>query len=140
MTEKKYHKLVLYTDGGARNNPGPAGIGGVLYNDNKEKVFEFAKYIGKATNNQAEYEALIFGLEKAKKLGAEELTCYLDSELIVKQVNREYRVKDKDLGSLFIKVWNLLQGFKKTSFHHIPREKNKIADKLVNLAIDEKIK
>ncbi|MDD2647087.1 MAG: ribonuclease HI family protein [Patescibacteria group bacterium] len=139
MPIKKHKKIILYTDGGARNNPGPAGIGGVLYGENKETILEYAKYIGEATNNQAEYESLVFALEKAKKAGAEEVSCYLDSELVIKQVNQEYRVKDKDLAKLFIKVWNLSQSFKKISFHHIPREKNKIADRLVNQAIDKKI-
>ncbi len=130
-------KIILFTDGGARGNPGPAGIGGVLCNEKKEKIFAYAKYIGATTNNQAEYQSLIFALEQARRRGAEEVICYLDSELIVKQLNREYRVKDRDLGPLFIKIWNLSQGFKKIAYHHIPREKNKEADKLVNQAIDK---
>ncbi|MFA5047726.1 MAG: ribonuclease HI family protein [Patescibacteria group bacterium] len=127
-------KAILHTDGGARGNPGPAGIGAVLKID--EETHEYKKYIGETTNNQAEYQALILGLEKAKEHGATEVECLLDSELVVKQLNREYKVKDKDLGLQFVKVWNLMQGFKKVSFKHIFREQNKEADRLVNEAID----
>lgn len=129
-------KLKLYTDGGARGNPGPAGIGVVLKDKGNKIVAEISEYIGKATNNQAEYEALIAGLKKAKEIGVEEVECYLDSELVVKQMNREYKVKDKNLATLFVKVWNLALGFKKITFQHVPREKNREADKLVNEAID----
>lgn len=136
----QYKKLIIYTDGGARNNPGPAGIGAVFYNENKEVIAEIFEYIGLATNNQAEYKALLAAIEKAKKLGAEELEFYLDSELVVKQLNREYRVKDKNLAPLFVKIYNATMGFKKVTFKHIPREMNKEADKLVNLAIDKGLK
>ncbi|MFA4872166.1 MAG: ribonuclease HI family protein [Patescibacteria group bacterium] len=128
-------KAILHTDGGARGNPGPAGIGAVLEIGDKKKLFK--KYIGEATNNQAEYQALILGLEKAKAAGAEEIECYLDSELVVKQLNREYKVKNKGLSPLFVKIWNLAQGFKKISYKHIFREQNKLADRLVNEAIDD---
>ena len=127
-------KAILHTDGGARGNPGPAGIGVVLeIGDNKK---EFKKYIGEATNNQAEYQALILGLTEAEKSGAEEVDCYLDSELVVKQLNREYKVKNEGIAPLFIKVWNLAQQFKKTKFIHVFREDNKEADRLVNEAIE----
>lgn len=132
----KYQKLQIYTDGGARGNPGPGGVGVVIWSGN-ELVGRYKKYIGVATNNQAEYKAVILALEEAKKLGAKELEFFLDSELVVKQINREYKVKDKDLAPLFVQVWNLSLGFKKVTFQHIPREKNKEADKLVNEAIDE---
>ncbi|MEK7653141.1 MAG: ribonuclease HI family protein [Patescibacteria group bacterium] len=128
-------KAILHTDGGARGNPGPAGIGAVVKIGSEEKYYK--KYIGEATNNQAEYQAIILGLEKAKEAGAEEVVCYLDSELVVKQLKREYKVKDKDLSALFVKVWNLAQGFRKTTFHHVFREDNKEADRLVNEAIDD---
>jgi ribonuclease HI len=130
-----YNKLQIFTDGGARGNPGPAGIGVVIWNGN-ELVGQHKKYIGEATNNQAEYKAVILALEEVKKIGAEELNFFLDSELVVKQINREYKVKDKDLAPLFVQVWNLSMGFKKATFTHVPREKNKEADKLVNEAID----
>lgn len=127
-------KATLHTDGGARGNPGPAGIGAVLRVG--EDVYEMKRYIGETTNNQAEYQALVMGLEKAKALGLEEVECLLDSELVVKQLNREYRVKDKDLATQFVKVYNLAQGFKKITFRHVFREQNKEADRLVNEAID----
>ena len=134
-----YNKLQIYTDGGARGNPGPAGIGAVIWSGN-ELVGQHKKYIGKATNNQAEYKAVILALEEAKKLDPVELDFFLDSELVVKQLNREYKVKDKDLAPLFVRVWNLSMGFKKVTFTHVPREKNKEADKLVNEAIDQQTK
>jgi ribonuclease HI len=132
-------KLIIYTDGGARGNPGPAGIG-VYILDEERKVVKTAKeFIGHATNNQAEYRAVLLALEKAKELEADFLDFYLDSELVVKQLNREYRVKDQDLASLFVKIYNLTLGFKKVIFSHVRREQNKEADKLVNEAIDEGI-
>lgn len=133
-------KLIIYTDGGARNNPGPAGIGAVIMDGNREVVAQISEYIGEATNNQAEYKAVIAAMYKAKELKASELEFYLDSELIVKQLNREYRVKDKDLAPLFLQVHNLSMSFKKIVFKHIKRELNEEADRLVNLAIDRAIK
>ncbi|MFA5247746.1 MAG: ribonuclease HI family protein [Patescibacteria group bacterium] len=138
MSDKKF--LTIFTDGGARGNPGPAGIGAVLKNEKGETVAEVSEYIGKATNNQAEYKAVIAALEKAKNLGAEDLDFVLDSELVVKQMKREYKVKDKDLAVLFMKVYNACQGFEKVSFRHVRRELNKEADALVNKAIDEVLK
>jgi ribonuclease HI len=132
----KDNKLKIYTDGGARGNPGPAGIGAVAYNTEEEVVFEISQYLGETTNNQAEYKALLKAIEKANAIGAQEVDFYLDSELIVKQLNREYRVKNKDLQPLFVQVYNLSLSFKKISFTHIPREKNKEADKLANQAMD----
>ncbi len=129
------NKATIYTDGGARGNPGPAGIGVVLKYDDKQLTFK--KYIGEATNNQAEYQAVILGLEEAKKIGADEVDVFLDSELVQQQLTQKYKVKNQDLGSLFIKVWNLALNFKKVKYIHIRRTDNKLADKLVNEAIDE---
>jgi len=133
-----YKKVQIYTDGGARGNPGPAGIGVVIW-DGNNLIGRYRKYIGRTTNNQAEYQAVIFGLEQAKKIGASEIEVFLDSELVARQLNREYKVKDKDLAPLFVKVWNLSLCFKKITFTHIPREDNKEADKLVNEAIDKRM-
>ena len=132
-------EFIIYTDGGAKGNPGPAGIGVVIKAKNKKlkTIRTISKYLGILTNNQAEYYALITALEEAKKLKGSRITCFLDSELIVKQLTREYKIKDKKLASLFIKVWNLSQGFKKINFFYIPREKNKEADWLVNLALSK---
>jgi len=133
------NKLIIYTDGGARGNPGPSGIGAIIYDENRNKLAEISEFIGKATNNQAEYKAVIAALEKAKELGGEELEFYLDSELVVKQLKREYKVKHPDLAPLFLKIYNLEMGFKKISFKHVPREMNTEADVLVNKAIDKGI-
>lgn len=131
------NKIIIHSDGGARGNPGPAGIGAVLNADNGFVLAEISKYLGETTNNQAEYQALIAGLEKAKELKANEVECYLDSELVVKQLNREYKVKNAQLAPLFLKVHNLSLSFKKISFNHVRREYNKEADKLANLAMDK---
>ena len=129
------NKITIYTDGGARGNPGPAGIGVVLESDGQKHLFK--KYIGETTNNQAEYQAVILGLEKAKEIGAEEIDVFLDSELVQQQLTGQYKVKNKELAPLFVKVWNLCQSFKKVKYIHIYRADNKLADKLVNQAIDE---
>jgi ribonuclease HI len=129
-------KFKLFTDGGARGNPGPSGIGGILYKNDKI-LDSFSEYIGEGTNNQAEYTAILRGIELALKYNIDILVCYLDSELVVKQLKREYKVKNKELGKIFIKIYNLTLKFKKITFHHIKREKNKEADALVNKALDK---
>jgi len=135
----KYQKLIIYTDGGARGNPGPAGVGVVIYDERNNKLAEVSEYIGKATNNQAEYNAVIAALKKAKQLRAEDIKVYLDSELVCQQLNQKYKIKNKDLAPLFVKIWNLSIGFKKITYHHIPREQNQEADRLANLAMDNSI-
>ena len=127
----------LFSDGGARGNPGPAAIGAVLMADAKI-LGEVSKYIGETTNNQAEYQALLAGLSLALEQGIDHLSCYLDSELVVKQMRQEYKVKDKELQKIFVKVWNESLKFKKITYQHIPREQNKEADRLVNLALDNR--
>ena len=130
-------KATLHTDGGARGNPGPAAIGVVITDASGKTMAGYGEHLGKQTNNYAEYSALISGLKKAKELGATEVECFLDSELIVKQMNRQYKVKEPTLQKLFIQVFNLASQFKKVVFKHIPREKNKEADKWVNKILDE---
>lgn len=130
------HKL--FTDGGARGNPGPAAIGGVIYK-NEQEIANFSEYIGETTNNQAEYRAIIKGVELALENNITELECFLDSELIVEQLNKRYKVKDKELAKLFVKVWNMTMKFKKITFTHVRREYNKRADQLVNKALDEQV-
>ncbi|MFH1426408.1 MAG: ribonuclease HI family protein [Candidatus Kerfeldbacteria bacterium] len=130
-------KLRIYTDGGARGNPGPAGIGAVLYDTKDKVVDELSEYIGKTTNNQAEYQALVKALTRAESLGATECDCYLDSELVVKQLNGEYKVKDPDLAPWYLKIHNLTVQIGKVSFTHIRREKNTVADALANKAMDD---
>tara|TARA_B100001964_G_C13826451_1_gene419615 strand:+ start:197 stop:601 length:405 start_codon:yes stop_codon:yes gene_type:complete len=131
-------KFKLFTDGGARGNPGPSGIGGILYKNDKI-LDSFSEYIGEGTNNQAEYTAILRGVELALKHNIDILVCYLDSELVVKQLKREYKVKNKELGKIFIKIYNLTLKFKKITFSHIRREKNKKADALVNKALDREL-
>lgn len=129
----------LFSDGGARGNPGPAAIGAVLYQDDEE-LATVSEYIGETTNNQAEYRAILAGVELALEKGVKELECFLDSELIVEQLNQRYKVKDKELAKLFVKVWNLTLKFDKISFTHVRREGNKRADQLVNQALDKQAK
>ncbi len=130
-------KLTIYTDGGARGNPGPAAIGVVIKDGSGKTISGYGEYLGKQTNNYAEYSALISGLKKAKELGATEVECVLDSELVTKQMNRQYKVKEPTLQKLFIQTYNLTGAFKKVSFRHILREGNKEADWWVNRILDE---
>ena len=129
-------KVIIHSDGGARGNPGPAGIGAILHDVDGKVVAEISRHLGETTNNQAEYKALIAGLEKAEDLKAKEVECFLDSELVVKQLNREYKVKNAELAPLFLKVHNLSLSFKKIKFTHVRREQNKEADRLANEAMD----
>lgn len=131
-------KIIIYTDGGARGNPGPAGIG-VVIGDNYER----GEYIGETTNNIAEYKALVFAIKKAKLLYKEvlstlDLEIRMDSELIVKQMKGEYKVKNEGLRPLFIEVQKHIPEFHSVSFRLIPREKNFRADALVNKALDNR--
>ena len=138
------NRLIIYTDGGARGNPGPAAIGVVIDDSstNSGQAKSYSEAIGNTTNNVAEYQAVIFALKKAKALlGADiakktELEIRSDSELLVSQVKGEYKIKNKELQPLFVEVWNKMQNFKKVNFVLIPREKNKEADALVNRALD----
>jgi ribonuclease HI len=127
--------VTIFTDGGARGNPGPSGIGVVFYVDEKI-ILEIKEFIGDHTNNFAEYTALIKALTKAHEMGAENVECFLDSELVVKQLNGQYKIKEETLKPLAAKVLSMTNKFKSISFSHVRREKNKEADRLVNEAID----
>lgn len=135
-------KIVMYTDGGSRGNPGEAAIGVFVETLNKK----YGQCIGVKTNNDAEYEALIFGLEKLKallgkdKVKSAQIRCYLDSELVVKQLNHEYKLKEPRIQQYFLQIWNLMLDFGGVVFEHVPREKNKVADAMVNEALDGKCK
>ena len=131
--DDRYH---LYTDGGARGNPGPAGIGARLMTAAGDVVEDVSDYIGKATNNVAEYQALIAGLEVALDRGVERLDVFLDSELVVRQVNGQYKVKDAGLKPLHQQACLLLSKFHEVDVKHVRREQNSAADALVNQAID----
>jgi len=136
-------KIIIYTDGGSRNNPGIAGAGAVIANGNGEVLKRVSKPLGVMTNNEAEYEAVFLGLETAKKLlGKEKLKnlkveIRLDSELIARQLSDEYQIKEERLFPYFIKIHNMrISEMPKLSFTHIPREKNEEADLLANHAMD----
>lgn len=154
-------KILIYSDGGARGNPGPAGIGVVIKSpaeDGSPKSEVISKYIGNATNNQAEYRAVIEALKWVKekhpsnrftatsevvagKVEDLEIECFLDSQLIVEQLNQRYKIKNEGLKPLFWQIRDLVMALGgKVTFKYIPREQNKEADKLVNQAIDEGIK
>lgn len=136
-------RIRIYTDGGSRGNPGPSASAAVLkeVHDGKEgeTVEHITRYLGKTTNNQAEYTAIIIGLERAKHMGAEEVEVVMDSELAVKQLTGIYRVKNPDIAKRFMEVWNLKNQFKKVTFRHVPRERNTEADAWVNKSIDEHV-
>lgn len=132
-----YPLIKTFSDGGARGNPGPAAYGSVLKDAHNKVIATATEYLGETTNNQAEYRGLIRALELAKELGAEEVECYMDSELIVRQMQQKYKVKEPTLQKMFIVAWNLAVCFKKISYHHIRRELNYEADALVNQTLDE---
>ncbi len=131
-------KLTIYSDGGARGNPGPAAIGVLICNGQGDPLREYQEVIGEATNNIAEYTAVIVGLELAKGLGAEEIDYFVDSELVAHQLSGKYRIKTPHIKNLFMQVKEALTSFKKVNFHQVPRthEKIKYVDKLVNQALN----
>lgn len=130
-------RLIIYTDGGSRGNPGPSGIGVVVCDENGETVKNVSKYIGEATNNVAEYTALIYGLQEALILRADEVIINCDSELLVKQMKKEYKIKDRALKTLNGQLEHLLSGFKKYEINHIDRSLNKGADRLADKAVGQ---
>ena len=135
-------KIIIYTDGGSRGNPGPAGMGVVIANEKGKMMKEYSGFLGVKTNNEAEYEAVIFGLKKIKALlGKEkikntEIEFRLDSELVSRQLEGFYKIENEKLAPLFLKIWNLKMDFGKIYFKHIPREQNREADGLANEAMD----
>jgi ribonuclease HI len=131
-----YNKIFINTDGASRGNPGPAAIGVTLKNSDEEIIATISEKIGITTNNQAEYRALIAGLKKALSLGAKEVVIRADSELMVKQLLGVYRVKNADLKPLYEEVKRLSRGLANCKIAAIPRERNKEADNLANLALD----
>jgi ribonuclease HI len=132
-------RLVVHVDGGARGNPGPAAIAAVLSEPGGDLVEEHAEAIGHATNNVAEYRALLLGIERARALGARELELVGDSELIARQVRGEYRVKDAGLRPLHARVAEALRAFDRWTIRNVPRAENARADRLVNDALDAKV-
>ena len=136
--------FTLYADGGSRGNPGPAGAGAVVFDSLGKRVLEVADYLGVATNNSAEYEALLRGLKKLSQeyppafLHTSKLTIKMDSKLAIEQLKGNYKVKHPNLVPRYLEVKNLLaRHFQNVEFIHVPREQNKDADKLANMAMDK---
>ncbi|HEY5543010.1 MAG TPA: ribonuclease HI family protein [Candidatus Binatia bacterium] len=131
---------LLMVDGAARGNPGEAGCGAVIADENGVVVKELSRYLGRTTNNVAEYEGLLMGLEALLKLGQKHIVVQSDSQLLVRQLNGEYRVKDEKLKVLFAQAMRLLRQFGSYRILHVRREMNKLADRLANRGIDHAIK
>ena len=142
MNRKLKEKIVIFTDGGSRGNPGPAAIGYVIKDRGGHTIKSHGETIGDTTNNEAEYRAVIAALQKVKallggkKIKETEVRAHLDSELVARQLNHEYKIEEEKLFPFFIKIWNLQIDFGKLIFQHVPREQNREADKLVNEALD----
>jgi ribonuclease HI len=138
----KAEKIIVYTDGGARGNPGPAAVGVVICGEREAVIKKYSKNIGISTNNEAEYQAVIFALQKIKQLFGKEKTgemdveIRMDSELVSRQLSGKYKVEEERLFPLFIKIWNLKMDFGNIAFQEIPREKNREADRLLNEELD----
>ena len=139
------NKYIIHCDGGARGNPGPAAIGVVIEAQDKSLKKEYGEYIGETTNNDAEYQAVIFALKKLKLLIGKEAAgeamaeIHLDSELVERQLNGHYKIMDKTIQKHFVEIWNLKVDFGEVVFKHIPREENHSADRLVNAALDKEL-
>lgn len=135
-------KIVVFTDGGARGNPGPAAIGVVIQDAAGRTIKSYGEAIGEATNNEAEYQAVLFALKKLKALLGKKKTkgmsveVKMDSEFVARQLNGEYKIVEEHLWPFFMKIWNLKMDFGKIRFAHVPREKNREADRMVNEALD----
>jgi len=138
-------KYIIYTDGGSRGNPGPAAIGFVIEEEGGTLKKEYGEYIGRATNNEAEYRAVIFALKKLKQLIGKsalweaKVTVHADSELLVKQINGHYKIMEPEIQRLFLELWNLKLDFGDIKFRHIRRERNRTADRMVNAALDKEL-
>ena len=135
------HRTIrLFTDGAARGNPGPAGLGMVIEDDGGLRLWGGCRYVGTATNNRAEYLALIDGLRKAAEWKPDRLEVFMDSKLVVEQVSGRFKVRNADLAPLHRQATALLQSFAEVAVGHVPRERNRGADALANRAIDEATK
>lgn len=135
----KEKKSFIYIDGAARGNPGDAGIGIIVNDAQGEKIRELYKYIGHTSNNVAEYTALVYALQEALILGLKDIVIHSDSELLVKQLNGEYRVKNLNLKTYYEQFLHLKAGFDKLEIKQISREENRQTDKLANQAVDARV-
>lgn len=133
-------KVRMFADGGSRGNPGPSASGFVLLDDTDTVLVEKGEYLGITTNNQAEYQAVLQGLEEAARLGVQEVDVYLDSMLVVKQVQGQWKVKNRDLWPIHQAIKDIIKQFKHVKFTHVPREYNKLADAEVNKVLDSEAK
>lgn len=129
--------LILYSDGGSRGNPGPSAAAFVVMNGREQVIADGGSYLGVTTNNQAEYQAVYFGLKKASELGAKNVDFRLDSNLVVNQLNGVYKIKNRDLWPIYEQIKLLVPKFQKVTFTHVRREFNQLADGLVNKILDE---
>lgn len=138
-SEQPSSHLVTFTDGAARGNPGPGGAGVLLFDSNGQKVLEDFRYLGACTNNEAEYRALLLALDHAASRTKGRVECFMDSELLVRQLNGEYAIKSEKLTVFFNQVKEKINGFSQVTFTHVPREhpRLQLADRLANKAIDE---
>ena len=132
-------KILTHTDGASRGNPGKAGIGVVIFDEKGKVILEDCRFIGECTNNEAEYRALILALERAREITGDTVECYMDSELVVRQLSGRYAVKSENMAKFFQQVRDLAGSFRHVSFHHVRREhpRQQIADKLANKGIDD---
>ncbi len=135
----QHTRVRVFSDGASRGNPGPAGAGAVLLDAQGKVLKRLGKYIGRETNNVAEYAGVILGLRGALEIGAREVDVRADSELMIKQLKGDYRVKNEGLKPLFSEAQALLRKFEKVTLRHVPREENTLADEMSNRAIDEKM-
>lgn len=136
-TTKSYHEIIIHTDGGSRGNPGPSAAGFVVLTPDGTIIDKGGAYLGITTNNQAEYQAVKLGLEKAHQLGARLVNFRLDSLLVVNQMLGLYQIKNRDLWPIYSKIKELMQAFDNVTFQHVKREFNSEADALVNKTLDE---
>lgn len=136
---KKHKKIILFTDGGSKGNPGPAGIGILIFNKDGKLIKKVSEFIGKTTNNVAEYTALLRGLDLSKEFDVDEIEIKCDSKLMVNQLKKKWKVKSPNLKPLYQKVRLLLSAYRKVSLIHVPRSIIKAADKLVNKAINSSL-
>ena len=142
---EKHSKYLIHTDGGSRGNPGPAAVGVVIEKSGGGMKHAYGEFLGRATNNEAEYQAVIFALKKLKQLAGKEeakkatIEFHVDSELLVRQLGGQYKIMDDKIQKLFLEIWNLKLDFGEVTFKHVPREENKEADRMVNYALDKEL-
>jgi ribonuclease HI len=134
-----HRRLRVFSDGASRGNPGPAGAGAVIEDEQGNAIERLGRFLGRQTNNVAEYEGLLLGLRRAHELGAREVEVRADSELLIRQLQGRYRVKNPDLQRLHAEAMALLKGFTHVGVSHVPREENGAADEMSNRAIDERM-